>query len=66
MNHNVFAAAQTVQMDPTFLTAAIAGCAFVLPAYLGAATYMMRSERLGRFLRAAPGSSRRDEEAPLA
>ena len=54
---NVVATAQAVQMDPTFLTAAIAGCAFVLPAYLGAATYLMRSEALGRFLRAAPGSS---------
>ncbi|MEN7538459.1 DUF819 family protein [Aurantiacibacter flavus] len=54
---NVVATAQAVRMDPTFLTAAIAGCAFVLPAYLGAATYLMRSEALGRFLRAAPGSS---------
>lgn len=54
---NVVSAAQAVQMDATFLTAAIAGCAFVLPAYLGFATYMMRSEAVGRFLRAAPGSS---------
>jgi len=59
---NVIATAQAVSMDPTFLTAAIAGCAIAIPAYLGIATYMMRSEALGRFLRAAPGSSYR----PLA
>lgn len=59
---NVVATAQAVRMDPTFLTAAIAGCAIVIPAYLGLATYMMRSEALGRFVRSAPGSTYRPIE----
>lgn len=61
---NVVAAAQAVRMDPTFLTAAIAGCAIALPTYLAVATYVMRSQAVGRFLRAAPGSSYRPVEAP--
>ena len=72
---NVMATAQAIQADDTLVAAVIAANAIMAPAYLALIMVLMRSERIGRIVGRAPGSSQgeftdiapatnKDERAP--
>lgn len=54
---NAVATAQAIEMDETFFLGVIAGNTLIAPVYLALVIFLSRSEAVGRFLRAAPGSS---------
>lgn len=55
---NVMATAQAIEANDTLVAAVIAGNAIMAPAYLAVIMVLMRSERIGRIVGRAPGSSR--------
>ena len=55
---NVMATAQAIQANDTLVAAVIAGNAIMAPAYLAVIMILMRSERVGRLVGRAPGSSK--------
>lgn len=54
---NVMATAQAIEANDTLVAAVIAGNAIMAPAYLALIMILMRSERIGRLIGQAPGSS---------
>ena len=55
---NVMATAQAIEANDTLVAAVIAGNAIMAPAYLALIMILMRSERIGRLIGQAPGSSK--------
>lgn len=61
---NVMATAQAIEANETLVAAVIAANAIMAPAYLALIMILMRSERVGRLIGRAPGSSQGEFSAP--
>jgi uncharacterized membrane protein len=61
---NVMATAQAIEANETLVAAVIAANAIMAPAYLALIMILMRSERVGRLVGRAPGSSQGEFTAP--